>query len=1037
VILSKSPMLNLQQLLEQMDQAASPAALAQQVVSYFSAGDCKAGMTLVAGETIGDVSGGDSIPLRTANGSEFGTLWLEDGQSSETALLIARLAAERLQTLNAVAHSNSASSIKLDSVNGKIAQLILANIEMSSLLEQVTALIQTELQVDAVEVLAVHNEAMLSSLAKSPVSEPPNAREKSEIYSKVMQQRQPLIEAERLVLPIMSEDQEALLALLVLHGQQAERVGVHHLAGLQQMASQLAIAIQQSRLLGELRAGMQEMAALTEISLLVNATLDIHELASRVYNAVASVQNLSQFQFAVYEPKFNRVHVHTFSAIEYHLIDLDAAELYHPVTVMLREMMPIFWRTPAERESSVSLYSLSAVEELPASYLGIPMISKEICVGALVSQSDVSEAFDENDLQLLLTFANSAAVAIDNAHLFENTQRRVRELASINEISVTLARQFSGDDIRPVLHEQLSNIFDASSFYIGVLHQPQNTLEFRLLSENGVRMPEYNLPLSGLAEALYHYGITLQFRDLPQEKQRLESLKLHMTGLEPDADARSWIGIPFRNRQQEITGLIAVYSDIPQLYTDDDLSLLTTIAAQISLALDNISLLEAEQERRKIANTLTEVAQVISSSLQIEEVLDGVLDQMRRVIQFDSAAILMPIGNTEPEIDEDGELTVAIRATVGVQELRGQALHFGLQTPLTKIYRTQQPMVIADVRQVEGWDYNIAYSGAKKIRSWLGVPMLIQDRVVGVITLDKYEENFYTEREVTTVMALARQAAVAVKNSDLYEEAVVANRLKNEFLANISHELRTPLNAIIGYSELLKNQIFGELNPKQLDRIERVFNSGRHLLTLIDDVLDLSKIEADQMTLTIEPLSIEDVLRQVLASMTPQAEQKGLELQVDIAPTLPLIYGDVHRLRQIVTNVVGNATKFTKAGSITVDARPLTVVGGHGPENLKIPRRLKVEDGKWVLISVQDTGIGIATDKQQIIFDAFRQADGSSIREYGGTGLGLAIVKQLLKLHQGHIWVESELGEGSTFNMLLPVGKPVGQAATQQMPALP
>jgi CheY-like chemotaxis protein len=264
---------------------------------------------------------------------------------------------------------------------------------------------------------------------------------------------------------------------------------------------------------------------------------------------------------------------------------------------------------------------------------------------------------------------------------------------------------------------------------------------------------------------------------------------------------------------------------------------------------------------------------------------------------------------------------------------------------------------------------------------------------------------------------------------------VQANRLKSEFLANISHELRTPLNAIIGYSELLINNMYGDLNPKQFDRIERVNISGKHLLELINDVLDLSKIEAGQMRLDIESLDVEEMMQHALTDVLPQAEMNGLQITLEIAPELPHVRGDSHRLRQIMINLLGNAVKFTKQGGIRARVKPLSIYGGMALDDLSMPAGTKVADGEWLMISVSDTGIGIAPENHRIIFDAFRQVDGSSVREYGGTGLGLAIAKRLIGMHNGHIWVESQLEVGSTFYILLPV-EPKPQRSTVEVPAL-
>jgi signal transduction histidine kinase len=237
----------------------------------------------------------------------------------------------------------------------------------------------------------------------------------------------------------------------------------------------------------------------------------------------------------------------------------------------------------------------------------------------------------------------------------------------------------------------------------------------------------------------------------------------------------------------------------------------------------------------------------------------------------------------------------------------------------------------------------------------------------------------------------------------LYEQLETANRHKSEFLANTSHELRTPLNAILGYTELVLDEIYGEVPEKIREVLERVQSNGRHLLGLINDVLDLSKIEAGQLTLSIGEYSMKDVVQTVIAATEALVAEKKLTFTTIIADDLPTAEGDERRITQVLLNLVGNAIKFTESGGITVNAASA--------------------DGAFQ-IAVVDTGPGIAPKDQQLVFEEFRQIDSSSTRTTGGTGLGLAISKRIVELHGGHIWVESELGHGSTFRFTLPVRTP-------------
>lgn len=257
----------------------------------------------------------------------------------------------------------------------------------------------------------------------------------------------------------------------------------------------------------------------------------------------------------------------------------------------------------------------------------------------------------------------------------------------------------------------------------------------------------------------------------------------------------------------------------------------------------------------------------------------------------------------------------------------------------------------------------------------------------------------------------------------LAEELRVANvqltevsRLKSHFLANMSHELRTPLNSIIGYTEMLIEGVYGPISEKQKDRLDRVMRNGHHLLQLINDILDLSKIEANRMELDVEPVDLSLVAEECVAALEPIAQKKALQIARNIPADLPPILADRGRTVQVLMNLVSNAVKFTPSGTVTIRTQPITL-----SQLEHYPVTIDEDGGPWMLMSVEDTGIGIATEDQDVIFDEFRQADSSPSREYEGTGLGLAITRKLVHLMQGQIWLESTPGKGSTFHVLLPL----------------
>ncbi|MEM7115670.1 MAG: ATP-binding protein, partial [Chloroflexota bacterium] len=291
-------------------------------------------------------------------------------------------------------------------------------------------------------------------------------------------------------------------------------------------------------------------------------------------------------------------------------------------------------------------------------------------------------------------------------------------------------------------------------------------------------------------------------------------------------------------------------------------------------------------------------------------------------------------------------------------------------------------------------------------KSELAVPMIVGNKLLGVLDVQADTPNRFTEEDILINRTLASQVSVALQNAYLYDEQVQVSerlrevdRLKTEFLASMSHELRTPLNSIIGFADVLLEGVDGELNELMEEDVKLIRDSGDHLRTLIDDILDMSKIEAGKMDLRYEPIAMYQMAHDIISTATPLANEKGLTLDLVMAHNDIVIDADRTRLRQILWNIVGNGIKFTKQGRVTL--------------------YIKLVD-EQMLVEVTDTGIGILPEDIDIVFEQFRQVDGKLNREAGGTGLGMPISKNLVELHGGKIWVESEVGVGSKFSFTIP-----------------
>lgn len=416
---------------------------------------------------------------------------------------------------------------------------------------------------------------------------------------------------------------------------------------------------------------------------------------------------------------------------------------------------------------------------------------------------------------------------------------------------------------------------------------------------------------------------------------------------------------------------------------------------------------KVESRTREIIQTveelkaLGEISQAVGSYLDVKTVLTSIVSHAVKLSKADAGTIY--------EFNEKSQVFLP-RINHGVddafvKQLGHSNVKIGDNSVIGKATFNKSPHQISDLSDRP--EYPLHFVKEAGFRALLAIPLLLRNRLIGGLVVRRKKAGEFSAAKIDLLQAFAAQSALAIHHARLFQEIEkksieieIANKHKSMFLANMSHELRTPLNAILGYTELISDNIYGPVPNKIREVLERLEKNGRHLLGLINDILDLSKIEAGKLSLSLDKYSMDDLIQTAIASVEALASEKNLSMQIDMPPDLPVAVGDAQRISQVILNLLGNAIKFTDEGKISLEV---------------------AVSGDNFFISVKDTGPGLNEIDVGEIFKEFHQVDGSSTREKDGTGLGLAIAKKIVEMHGGRIWVESVLGQGATFAFTLPI----------------
>lgn len=772
-----------------------------------------------------------------------------------------------------------------------------------------------------------------------------------------------------------------------------------------------------NRLLKDTEARAAELAIINKVGEGLAQQLDFQGIIDLVGDKIVEVFKAQVASISLYEPKGQTIH-HRYVIERGERFYFDKPKACdHDRLEIIQSRKPLVFGTAEEMIARTGEEVIAG--EFPKSYMGVPIILGQEATGVVTVQDlDREHAFGESDVRLLVTLASNMGVALENARLFDETKRLLKEseqrnaeLAVINGVQEGLVRELDMQGIYDLVGNRLTTLFDIQVVIIRTFDHDAGLEHWQFAFEKGERLQSAPRPFNWANRQL----IRTRQPMLINEKYVATAQKFGGKGVTVGEPPKSAVFMPLLVGDT-VKGSISLQNvDRENAFSESDVRLLSTLANSMSVALENARLFhetnrllaDTKQRAAELA-TVNSISEALASQLKQDDLIQLVGEQIRQVFRANIVyvALLDKATNMIQFPYSFGEDAAPITLGEGLT---------------SQIIRTGKPLLINEDVDASYTKLGIADTGAPA-ESYLGVPIPVGSEVIGVISAQSSEqENRFTEADLRLLNTIAANVGVALHNARLFEEtqearavAEEANEAKSSFLSTVSHELRTPLTSVLGFAKIIKKRLEEKIFPliktedskvkRTVDQVAENLNvvvaEGERLTSLINNVLDLAKIEAGKIEWHMEKLNVPEIIERATAATASLFDSSDLKLKKEVDASLPEIVGDQDKLIQVVINLISNAVKFTDKGSVTC--------------------RAKQRNGE-IVVSIIDTGMGIAPEDQPKVFEKFKQVGETLTNKPKGTGLGLTICREIVEHHGGRIWVESEMGVGSTFAFALPI----------------
>ena len=778
------------------------------------------------------------------------------------------------------------------------------------------------------------------------------------------------------------------------------------LTALESLGSQLAVALEKARLFSDLERRMTEANVLRWVGQAVNFTMDVDDLMELIYAQTSRVLDTDNFYIALYNAEKRTLAFAFYVEEGERAYKNDEWPIETSLTgEIVRTLRPI---VTADYTMECLRRGIKTRGRPARAWMAAPLSAGDQVIGVMnISSFDPAVTYSTEQLAFFSAIADQAAAILDKARLYREMAERARQLAALNEVGGVITSTLDLQMVLNLIIAKAVELLQAEAGSLVMVDPETGELVFEVTAGPGsadlvgTRLP----PGTGVVGAVAQNGKSVIIKDASSDRRWYHGLDARTA-----FTTHSIIAVPLISRGHTIGAIELLNRRDGVPFDEDDERLLTAFATNAAVSIENARLFtqtdQALAARVEELSIMQRIDRELNATLDYNRVMSLTMDWALRMTGADAGLVAV--------IVETGEGARGLRflAHRGYPE-EALAVHDGALWPLGqgtigRVVRTGKPELVDDVQNDP--DYTPLVPG---MVTQLTVPIRREEQIIGVITLESRQQGRLNQEALALTTRLADHAAIAIENARLFDQVRRANEAKTEFISFVSHELKQPMTSIKGYTDLMASGAAGELNEMQHSFLETVLSNTDRMNRLVSDLLDISRIESGRIQLAFEDVPIQQVIEDALRTLRKQIEAKHQTLEVSVPPDQPPIRGDRDRLIQILTNLVSNAHKYTPEGG-GIAIRTQRRSDGRGARRPK----------EFILCSVSDTGIGIALADQKRLFTKYFRADDPAVLNVAGTGLGLVITKSLVELHGGEIWVESELGKGSTFAFTMPVAQP-------------